>query len=142
MLDKQTIMDGSQCLKITQNVTFEFINFGNFQQSLSYSSWPVWYHCLTARFRFSKTRQNWPILAYLMNFCPLKMLTYNATFWVIFKHCKHFGISIHSTWKQNMSPNAFLDWNFPSYIAIVRFSCLNASFRFACNYAWFFMTCQ
>ena len=28
---------------------------------------------MTASFRFSKTRHNWPFLAFLPNFCPLKM---------------------------------------------------------------------
>ena len=40
---------------------------------------------MTASFRFSKTRQNGQFLAFLINFCPLKML--NETFSVIFKHC-------------------------------------------------------
>ena len=39
---------------------------------------------MTASFRFSKTRQNGPFLAFLINFCPLKMM--NETFSVIFKH--------------------------------------------------------
>ena len=43
----------SHCLKITQNVAFEFLNFG-----IS---------------GFLKTRQNGPFLAFLINVCPLKM---------------------------------------------------------------------
>ena len=47
----------SRCLKITENVSFEFCNFGIFNQFLSCQNWPVWQHCLTLSFRFSKTRQ-------------------------------------------------------------------------------------
>ena len=49
---------------------------------------------MTSSFRFSKIRQNWPFLAFSMNFCPLKMelrlaspAMLNKTFYVIFKHC-------------------------------------------------------
>ena len=48
----------SHCLKITQNVAFQFWHFPPF---------------LTASFRFSKTLHNGPFLAFLMNFCSLKM---------------------------------------------------------------------
>ena len=64
----------SQCLKITQNVAFEFFQF--LAISINFcliQKWPVWKHCLTASFRFSKTRQNWPFLVFLMNFWPPKM---------------------------------------------------------------------
>ena len=44
---------------------------------------------MTASFRFSKTRQNGQFLAFLINFCPLKML--NETFSMIFKH--RFGLT-------------------------------------------------
>ena len=62
-----------QCLKITQNALFEFLNFGIFRQFLCYLMWPVWYHCLTEKFRFSQTHQNGSFLACEINFCPLKI---------------------------------------------------------------------
>ena len=38
----------AQCLKTTQNVAFEFLDFGISPQFLSHLNWPVWFHCLTA----------------------------------------------------------------------------------------------
>ena len=61
----------SHCLKITQNVSYEF--------SLILAFPPIFVllklTCLVKqydRFSFSKTRQNGPFLAFLINFCPLK----------------------------------------------------------------------
>ena len=55
------------CFKMDFNETF--LN-SFYPQFLSYWNWYIWYHCLTASFSFSKNRQNWPILAFLMNFVP------------------------------------------------------------------------
>ena len=71
----QLLFFGSQCLKITQNV----LTLVKLKLT-----------CLVILFRFSKTcqTQNWPFLAFLLNFCPLKMLAMlNETFSLIFKHC-------------------------------------------------------
>ena len=38
----QGIRHNSQCLKIAQNVSFQFLNFGIFYQFLSHYNWPVW----------------------------------------------------------------------------------------------------
>ena len=43
-------------------------NFCRFKTDMSGDRW----NCLTASFRFSKTRQNGPFVAFLINFCPLK----------------------------------------------------------------------
>ena len=51
----------------------EFCNFGIFHQFLATEKWPVWYYCLTVSFRFSKSRQNWSFLVFVINFCPLKV---------------------------------------------------------------------
>ena len=54
--------------KSVKNVSFEFFNFGHFSSNF----------CLIKTdlsgktFWFSKTRQNWLFLAFLINFCPLK----------------------------------------------------------------------
>ena len=47
----------SQCLKMIQNVSLEFLHFGIFHQFLSFLNWPVWYHSLTAKLSFSKSQQ-------------------------------------------------------------------------------------
>ena len=62
--------DVARCLKIAKNVAFDFLNFNFNNFLMSYQNWPVWYHCLTASFSFSKTRQIDHFLHFLMNFCP------------------------------------------------------------------------
>ena len=52
-----------------QILIIQIFNFGILQQFLSFQNFPVW----PITEGFSKTRQNWPFLAFLMNFCPLKM---------------------------------------------------------------------
>ena len=47
-------------------------HFWHFQIIFVQKIWNVWKHCLTARFRFSKTHQNGPFLAFLINFCLVK----------------------------------------------------------------------
>ena len=58
----------THCFKITQNVEFEFWHFPPIFFLLKLT---VWWHCLTASFRFSKTRQNGTFLAFLINCRPL-----------------------------------------------------------------------
>ena len=84
---------GLNCPKIQRKSLkmshFWFFNFGIFHQFC-----PIKGTCLVTLFDrklwFSKTRQNVPFLAFLINFCPLKCWTslamLNATFSVIFKH--------------------------------------------------------
>ena len=64
----------SQCLKITQNVSFEFFlilafstNFCPIKTDLSGNT------VRPQASGFQKTRKNEPFLAFLINFCPLKM---------------------------------------------------------------------
>ena len=38
-------------------------------------------HQISRIIKFSKNRQNWPFLAFLMNFCPLKMSQFQLSFW-------------------------------------------------------------
>ena len=63
----------SHCFKMTQNVELEFFNFGIFHQFLFY--WNL--TCLVSLFdnnhKLVKTRQNRPILAFFINFIPLKI---------------------------------------------------------------------
>ena len=63
---------GTHCLKITQNVAFVF-EVWHFPPicpiKTDLSGNTVWPQALS----FQKTRQNGPFLAYLINFCPLKM---------------------------------------------------------------------
>ena len=60
----------AHCLKITQNVAIEFWHFPPIFVLLKLT-------CLVTlfdpSFKFSKTCQNGPFLAFLINFCPLKM---------------------------------------------------------------------
>ena len=67
ILQAQTVSKQVHCLKITQNVAFEFFTFSTIFCS-------IWLHFLTDSFSFSKTRQidNSSILAFSTNFCPIK----------------------------------------------------------------------
>ena len=58
----------THCLKMTQNVPYEYLNFGNFHQFLFYLV-----TLFDRKLQFSKYSQNWLFLALLKNFCPLKM---------------------------------------------------------------------
>ena len=63
---KLTIFTHFYHLLSTQNVSLEF---------LSYQKWPIWQHCLTPNYRFSKSSVNWTgKLAFLVNFYPLIIL--------------------------------------------------------------------
>ena len=82
----------TQCLKITQNVAFDFFNFGTSTQfypiQIDLSGTTFWPQVSVfqklakidpsgttfwPQVSVLKTRQNWPFLAFLINFCPLKM---------------------------------------------------------------------
>ena len=57
----------THCLKIIQNVAFEFWHFPPIFVLLKLTCLVTLFDC------FSKTRQNGPFLAFLINFCSLKM---------------------------------------------------------------------
>ena len=65
----------AHCLKITQNVAFEFWHFPPIFVLLKLTCLVT----LSASFRFSKTRQTWPFLAFLINFCFASLAMLNET---------------------------------------------------------------
>ena len=67
LLHSSLVSTMSQCLKITKNVAFQFLNFDIFNQFLSGNT--IWPQASS----FQKTRQNGPFLAFSMKFCLLKM---------------------------------------------------------------------
>ena len=62
-------------------------NFDVFHQFLPFLNWPVWYYCLPARFRLSKTLKNELLSTHNVNVARLAShaILYE-TFSVIFKH--------------------------------------------------------
>ena len=71
----------AQCLKITQNVSFEFLSFGIFNELLVHSK------CKRSSLRSQCWMRLFLWISNTVEYLKLCCAELNETFWVIFKHC-------------------------------------------------------
>ena len=95
-------------------------------------------------FRFSKNRQNWPFLAFLMNFCQLKCRLWIFQFWhfspifVQFKLTRLVTIFDRKRHVFKNSQKSAIFWHF--YSTFVHKKCKRSSLRSQCKmrlFMWF-----
>ena len=63
----------AHCLKITQNVAFDFFKFWRFPPIFVLLKLTCLVTLFDHKFKGFKNSPKWSILAFLINFCPLKM---------------------------------------------------------------------